>query len=136
MFLQVLGDGSIVHPRRDDRRYIIVVEHAFELEDIRARHVFPDDRLLAKTLPPTKSASVRVQFLPTHPLELCPALLVRSPQDLHRNNFAVALSPEDLGACSGCIGLVGESHCALTHPVRKGEVLTPARKSRECRERL
>jgi len=46
------------HPRRDDRRQIIVVKHAVELEDIRTRHVFPHDHLLTKTLFLTQLARV------------------------------------------------------------------------------
>ena len=80
VFLHIFGDVPMSHPRCDDCRHIVVVKHAIELEDVWARHVFPHDCLLPKTLFPIKSAHVRVlRFLPTahtHLDEFRPTLLI------------------------------------------------------------
>lgn len=51
MATQILGDVPVRHPRHDDRWNITVMEeHAIEVEDVRARHVLPDDHLFTEAL--------------------------------------------------------------------------------------
>ena len=121
------------HPGCDDRRHVIMVKHAVELEDVRARHVFPDDRLLTEALFAVKSAHVHVfcslSAIRTHLLESCSTLLIRCPQDLHGHRFAILRPGVDFCARSGCMRFVGECYCVRVDPVRVREILAVARES-------
>ena len=44
--------------------------------------------------------------------------------------------PVDLGACSGCIRLLGECYRARIDPIRARKILNGARESRDCGEHL
>lgn len=60
MLLQILGDISTRHPGCDDRRHVIMVKNAVELEDVGTRYVLPNDRLFTKALFVIKSARAHV----------------------------------------------------------------------------
>ena len=112
-----------------------MVEHTIELEDIRARHVFPYDHLFTEALHASSSQLVFTCFVPSaHLLEFHRALLVRCPQNLDRCIPPIPLSPVHLSASPRCMSLVGDHHRIWVDPVGAREILTPARESRDCGE--
>lgn len=133
MFLQILRDVSVGHPRRDNCRCVVMVEHAVELEDVPTRYIFPHDRLLTKALFLTESAHAHTLYLlpasGTHLLESSGILLICGPQNLHCHRFTVLCPVVDISPPSTCMRFIGERYRCFIDPIRVREVSTFTRES-------